>query len=122
MRNWTFKDTDFALFPVYSGDDLGINWSNEQLKVKIWSPTAEEILLRLYHSAEDDEPEKIISLEKSVSGTWETILPGNFEGSLYTFQVRDKAGWLNECPDIGAKATGRKRDERNGPGSGPDSS
>ena len=106
MRNWTFRDTDFASFPVYSGDDLGVLWSYEQLKVKVWSPTAEEILLRLYHSAEVSESEKIIPLERSVSGTWGTELTGNFEGSLYTFQVRDKAGWLNECPDIGAMATG----------------
>ncbi len=106
MRNWTFKETDFTSLPVYSGNDLGINWSIGQLKVKIWAPTAEEVLLRLYQSAENSEPERIIHLEKSVSGTWRTELAGNFKDFFYTFQVRDKVGWLNECPDISARTTG----------------
>ncbi len=106
MRNWTFKSTDFDSFPVYSGDDLGVSWSEGLLKVKIWAPTAEEVLFRLFASAEEQEPEKIFPLQKSGSGTWGIELTGNYEGSFYTFQVRDEAGWLNECPDIGAKATG----------------
>ena len=106
MRNWTFKNTDFASFPVYSGDDLGVSWSDGLLKVKIWAPTAEEVLFRLFASAEEHEPEKIFPLQRSGSGTWEVEVNGNFESLFYTFQVRDEAGWLNECPDIGAKATG----------------
>ena len=106
MRNWTFKSTDFDSFPVYSGDDLGVSWSEGLLKVKIWAPTAEEVLFRLFAPAEEQEPEKIFPLQKSGSGTWEIELTDNYEGSFYTFQVRDEAGWLNECPDIGARATG----------------
>jgi pullulanase len=106
MRNWTFKNTDFASFPVYSGDDLGVSWSEGLLKVKIWAPTAEEVLFRLFASAEEHEPEKTFPLQKYGSGTWGIEVNGNFESLFYTFQVRDEAGWLNECPDIGAKATG----------------
>ena len=106
MRKWTFHDIDFAAFPFYGGDDLGVIWSKKRLKIKIWAPTGVEVLFRLYVSAEAGQPERVISLENSVSGTWEKELDGNYEGFLYTFQVRDKEGWLNECPDIGAKATG----------------
>ncbi len=106
MRQWTFQNIDFKSYPSYSGEDLGVVWSKEQLKIRIWAPTAEEVIFRLYDSAETNQPEQSISLRKSVSGTWEFQLEGNYEGLLYTFQVRDEAGWLNECPDIGAKATG----------------
>jgi pullulanase len=106
MRKWTFHDIDFSTFPFYGGDDLGVNWSKERLRVKIWAPTGLEVLFRLYHSAEAGQPEMVISLNQSDSGTWEKEIKGNYVGFLYTFQVRDDAGWLNESPDIGAKATG----------------
>lgn len=106
MRDWTFKDTDFNAFPIYDCDDLGVFWSKERLEVRIWAPTGIEVLFRLYPSAEALLPLNTISLSRLESGTWGTELPGNYEGSLYTFQVRDEKGWLNECPDIGARATG----------------
>jgi pullulanase len=106
MRNWTFRDSDFAGFPVYSGDDLGVNQVEGKLKVRLWSPTAREVLFRLYKSADEKKALETVSLEKSFSGTWAAQLSGNYEGYLYTFQVCDEKGWLNECPDIDAKATG----------------
>ncbi len=106
MRNWTFKNADFNGFPAYNGTDLGVIWSKDQLTVRIWAPTALEVIFRLYHAAESILSEKIVLLNKSVSGTWFASLAGDFAGFLYTFQVRDEKGWLNECPDIGAKATG----------------
>jgi len=106
MRDWTFKNFDFTQFPVYEGDDLGVIWSEKRLSVKIWAPTALEVLFRIYQSADAELPEKIYQLIKSESGSWSSELTGNYEGSFYTFQVRDEKGWLYECPDIGAKATG----------------
>lgn len=106
MRNWTFRDTDFAGFPVYTGDDLGVNQTEGKLKVRLWSPTAREVLFRLYTSAEVKKAHETVSLEKSHSGTWVAFLTGDYEGFFYTFQVCDQEGWLNECPDIDAKATG----------------
>lgn len=106
MRDWTFKDIDFAKFPVYNGNDLGVTWSQKSLYVRIWAPTALEVLFRIYQSAEAELPEKIFQLVKSEMGTWTSELTGNYERYFYTFQVRDEKGWLYECPDIGAKATG----------------
>lgn len=106
MRDWTFKDFDFAQFPAYDGDDLGVSWSEKCLSVRIWAPTALEVLFRIYQSADAELPAKIFQLIKAESGTWTSELTGNYERSFYTFQVRDEKGWLYECPDIGAKATG----------------
>ncbi len=106
MRNWIFKNNDFNTLPPYAGDDLGVNWSKDKLKVRIWAPTALTVLFRLYKSADTTQSEQNIPLEKTIQGTWYTELAGNFKGYFYTFQVCDETGWLNECPDIGAKATG----------------
>ena len=106
MRDWSFKDNDFSDLPVYDGADLGVIWTADKLLVRVWAPTAQEVLFRLYKTAEVTEPDQMVKLEQSVSGTWVAILNGDHVNSLYTFQVRDKTGWLNECPDIGAIATG----------------
>ncbi len=106
MRDWTFKVIDFAQFPVYDGSDLGVTWSDERLSVRIWAPTALEVQFRLYKAAESVQSDSVYPLKAAESGTWTIELEGNFEYNLYTFQVRDETGWLNECPDIYAKATG----------------
>jgi len=106
MREWIFKDSDFNKLPVYNGDDLGVIWSETSLYVRVWAPTALGIIFRLYLSAETEQAEKTFQMIPSESGTWFTELDGNYERYFYTFQVRDGKGWLNECPDIGAKATG----------------
>ncbi len=106
MRDWTFKDNDFSDLPVYDGGDLGVTWTSDRLAIRVWAPTAQEVLFRLYKTAEASGPDQVVKLEQSVSGTWVAILDGDHVNSLYTFQVRDKTGWLNECPDIGAIATG----------------
>jgi pullulanase len=106
MSNWTFENIDFAGFPAYTGDDLGVTWSEGSLNVRLWTPNASEVLFRLYKSADAPSAFETVSLDKSVSGTWATCLTGNYEGCFYTFQVRIEAEWLSECPDIDAKATG----------------
>jgi len=106
MRDWIFKNIDFTQFPVYEGDDLGVIWSEKSLSIRIWAPSALEVLFRIYPSAEAELPEKIFQLVKGAYGTWSSELEGNYERTFYTFQVRDEKGWLYECPDIGAKATG----------------
>lgn len=106
MRNWIFQNTDFNAFPVYPGNDLGVHWSEEKLKIRLWAPTAVEVLFRLYKLADDSLPVQTVSLERAELGTWYYELAGNFEGVCYTFQVCDETGWLNECPDIDAKTTG----------------
>ena len=70
MRNWNFKHTDFNAFPIYPGDDLGVIWTKENLKIRIWAPTALTVVFRLYKSNEALEPIETIPLSKSILGTW----------------------------------------------------
>ena len=106
MRNWKFKESDFNDFPVYEGRDLGITWTREKTKIKIWAPSAQRIFFRLYTSAQVGKPEKEFQLIPHENGLWIYEIQEDLEGLFYTFQVRDGVGWLKEGPDIYAKATG----------------
>jgi pullulanase len=106
MRNWIFKDSDFLNFPVYNGNDLGVFWSPEKTFIRIWAPTANRILFRLYREGFGGDATKEYPMQKDQSGTWILEIQENLENLFYTFQVRDNSGWLNEGPDIYAKAVG----------------
>ena len=112
MRNWRFKESDFNDFPVYEGHDLGVQWTRERTIVKIWAPSALRIFFRLYQSPQEGNPIKEFQLLPDESGNWIYEIRENLEGFFYTFQVRDRFGWLKEGPDIYARATGGKRDSR----------
>jgi len=106
MRNWKFKESDFEDFQVYEGLDLGITWTSEKTKIKIWAPSARRIFFRLYKSGQGGKPVKEFQLLPDVDGTWIYEIKENLEGFFYTIQVRDQFGWLKEGPDIYTRATG----------------
>lgn len=106
MRNWKLKKSQLDHYPVYQGDDLGIIWHKDKTNIRIWAPTAIEVLFRLYLSADASSPSEIINMSRAEEGTWIARLEGDREGVFYTIQVCDVEGWLDEHPDIYAKATG----------------
>lgn len=105
MRNWKFNHIDFSTFPFYEGDDLGVFWSPEKTKIKIWAPTAKRVELRLYKDGQTGEPFYKTNLQPAENGTWFSILSGDYEGKYYTFKI-DDGQWLEETPDIYARCVG----------------
>ncbi|MBN2634977.1 MAG: type I pullulanase [Prolixibacteraceae bacterium] len=105
MRNWKFNHIDFSTYPNYDGSDLGVFWSPEKVTVKIWSPSAQMVELRLYKDGESGEAFHKTNLQPSGNGTWSTVLVGDFEGKYYTFRIND-GEWLAETPDIYARCVG----------------
>lgn len=106
MRSWIFKEQDFNNFPIYEGEDLGVKWTPEKTVVRIWAPTAERILFRLYEEGFNGKPVRELSMNPDSSGIWALEVNENLENLYYTLQVRDNTGWLKEGPDIYATATG----------------
>ncbi len=105
MRNWKFNHIDFSTYPFYEGSDLGVTWSPEKTMVKIWAPTAQIVELRLFKDGEMSEAYHKTNLQPAGSGTWTTILNGDYEGKFYTFRIND-GDWLAETPDIYARCVG----------------
>ncbi|MGG9970753.1 type I pullulanase [Ferruginibacter sp. SUN002] len=94
------------IYPTYKGKDLGLIYSPQQSKFKIWAPTATKAVLKLYQQPLDGVATKTIELKKSTNGTWVTSLSGNHLGEYYTFCVEHNGKWLDEVPDPYAKAVG----------------
>ncbi|MFB9841198.1 type I pullulanase [Mucilaginibacter ginsenosidivorans] len=93
-------------YPVYNGNDLGVNWSPEQTVFKIWAPTAAAVKLRLYAAGDGGKPLQTINLSRAKDGVWETTVKENLKNQYYTFQASINGRWLKERPDIYAKAVG----------------
>jgi pullulanase len=105
MRNWKFNHIDFSTYPDYEENDLGVFWSPEKTKFKIWAPTAKMVELRLYKDGVSGEAYHKTNLQQLENGIWSTFLTGDYEGKFYTFRVND-GEWLEEVPGIYARCVG----------------
>ncbi|NQU52858.1 MAG: type I pullulanase [Bacteroidetes bacterium] len=105
MRNWKFNHIDFSTYPIYKGDDLGVVWSPEMTKIKIWAPTAKIVELRLYKDGLSGEAYHKTNLQQLENGIWSTVLQGDYEGKFYSFKIND-GEWLEETAGINARCVG----------------
>ena len=106
MRNWNFNNYPFQQYPSYRGTDLGINYYPEYTSIKIWAPTAKEIIVRIFPDGVNNNLLKMIQLVPTDLGCWDGKIEGDWKNHYYTIQVQDTEGWLNQIPDINAKAVG----------------
>ena len=93
-------------YPVYTGNDLGLTYTNNASTFRIWSPPAQAVQLLLYKEGDGGIALKIIDLKKGKAGTWSAKYAGNLKGTFYTFRVMINGHWNNEVPDPYAKAVG----------------
>lgn len=103
---WNFGHIDFSTYPVASDQSLGVIYHPHRTRFRLWSPTADEVVLRLYDNGHDDEVLETLSLVKGYDGVWEIELIGDQQGLYYTFQVRIGEHWYDEVPDAYANAVG----------------
>ena len=93
-------------YPVYNGKDLGVSYTAAKTTCKVWAPTATEVIMKLYKTGEGGKWTKAIQLKKENNGVWTANITGNVKNNYYTFQVKDNGKYLNDAPDIYAKAVG----------------
>lgn len=93
-------------YPYYPGDDLGVYFTPEETRFRIWSPKAEEVLVRIYDQGHEGRQLGIYSMQQDVSGTWILTLRGNYLNRYYTIQARLNGIWNKEVPDPYARAVG----------------
>lgn len=97
---------DFASYPAYDGNDLGLTYSPGNSAFRIWSPVAEKAELLLYKEGTGGEVFKTIGMKKSRQGTWVAAVNGDQKGVFYAFRVMVNKDWLNAVPDPYAKSVG----------------
>ena len=96
----------YANYPVYTGNDLGINYSSQKTLFKVWAPMASAVKLRLYKAGDGGDAISVLDLTAGKNGVWQVNVTGDIKNTYYTFQIMQDGKWLAEAPDIYAKAVG----------------
>lgn len=96
---------------VYTGDDLGLNYSVGSSTFKVWAPTATNVSLALYNSVElaeynsagyiEDHTgyDRLETMTKTSSGVWMATINEDLEGMYYMYQVSFDDGRVNYALD-----------------------
>lgn len=93
-------------FPMYNGNDLGVQYDSTLSIFKIWSPMAEMVRLNIYNTDSATTVSEKVNLNKSEKGVWEIAIKKDLKNKYYTFQIQQDKKWLQETPDPYAKAVG----------------
>ena len=102
-----YSTTEFEEKYTYTGSDLGATWTPEKTLLKLWAPTATSARVNLYASGDHDTDDLIkqIRMKRDICGTWVVEVPGNLNGTYYTFGVTVRRKRVEAC-DPYARTTG----------------
>jgi len=103
---WNFGHIDFSTYPVAFNQALGAIYKPNYTVVRLWAPTATEVIFRLYQLGKGDCLLLERDMTKLNNGIWEIDLHGDYHGKYYTFQAYTDDKWRDEVPDPYAVAVG----------------
>ena len=89
---------------LYDGP-LGPDYSRDGTRLRLWAPTAEQVLVNLYRQGDRGFCIGSLAMERREHGCWTLYLPGDQHGMYYTFSVRVN-GQVRETADPYARAAG----------------
>lgn len=91
-------------YPIYDGDDLGLTNDGTDWKFKVWSPIAEELILKIYDSDTNLKAERY---QMELTGNvWQVAIDESRAGDYYTFQAKVGGTWRSEVVDPYVKVVG----------------
>lgn len=99
------KDFDDKYF--YANDDLGSTYNKDKTTIKLWSPIATKVTLRLYKNLDNSsQPDKTIALTYGDKGVWSTTLTDqDYKGWAYDYQLEFADGHVTTTDDPYSTAT-----------------
>ena len=97
-------DARFDELFAYDGDDLGVRYTPEETKFRLWAPSASEAKVLLYPVWDFMFAEEM-EMTRDVQGTWTLQLEGDYKGIGYKYKVKVGEQW-NEAVDPYAAAVG----------------
>ncbi len=98
------------MYNTYDQNDLGFTYTKENTTFKVWAPSAQQVLLKLYTTgsfAEDGATVigiKQMNFDQS-TGVWSTTVDGDLDKTYYTYVIQTDKG-TNETQDVYSKAVG----------------
>ncbi len=102
-----YSTAEFEQKYTYHGSDLGANWTREKTAFRLWAPTATSARVNLYASGDPSADDLIrqVRMKKDINGTWIAEVPGDLNGTYYTFGVTVRRKRVEAC-DPYARTTG----------------
>ena len=102
-----YSTRDFEDKYTYTGSDLGASWTPEKTRFRLWAPTATSARVNLYATGDPGAKDLLrqIRMKRDVCGTWVIEVPGNLNGTYYTFDVTVRRKRVEAC-DPYARSTG----------------
>ncbi len=71
----------------YNGDDLGITYTPQQTRFRVWSPVAAWVKLLIYADEKTPQVEYEKDFTKDINGTWVAEVKGNLLGKYFVYKV-----------------------------------
>ncbi|RYE01605.1 MAG: type I pullulanase [Sphingobacteriales bacterium] len=90
----------------FTGTDLGVQYTREQTRFRVWAPFADTVILRLYAEGAGGMPLRTVQLAKGEAGSWYALVDGDQKGRYYTVQTVQGGTASLEVPDPYAVAVG----------------
>lgn len=105
--NKYYSSPEFEAKYSYRGNDLGATWTKERTVFRLWAPTAEAVVIKLYAGGTAGKSD-LLAQEKmrpDVCGTWVAAINGDLNGVYYTYLVTVDGNETEAC-DPYARTTG----------------
>ena len=98
---------EFEAAYTYTGDDLGLTYTESASTFKVWAPTADSVKVNLYESgtAGTNDSLGVYDMTKGAKGVWSVTVQGDLDGTYYTYTV-DVENEEREVVDPYARTTG----------------
>ena len=110
MGTTAFYSNKSEIYNTYEGNDLGYTYTPEGTTFKVWAPSAEQVLLKLYSTGSFyEDGAQVLSIKQmlydAVTGVWSTTVDGDLNHIYYTYVIKTESG-THETQDVYAKAVG----------------
>ena len=110
MGTTAFYSNKSEIYNTYEGNDLGYTYTPEGTTFKVWAPSAEQVLLKLYSTGSFyEEGAQVLSIKQmlydAVTGVWSAFVDGDLNHIYYTFVIKTEKGTC-ETQDVYSKAVG----------------
>ncbi|MBC3538385.1 type I pullulanase [Rufibacter sediminis] len=96
----------FDQYPTPVEANLWTEYTPAMTTFKLWSPVAEEVVLKLYDKGNGGAAREKLEMQKGEKGLWLLSVKKDLQGVYYTFHVKVGGHWLDETPGIYATAVG----------------
>ena len=82
-----YSETEFQSNYLYDGTDLGVTCTRGKTSFKLWSPSAESVILNFYQDGEKSEAFLRVSMKQEGKGVWSYEAQESLHGTYYDFTL-----------------------------------